>query len=172
MYDAGKLLAVGIIAWQIFRGDYDRLIRRLTLAFAAVVVLAPMIQSWYVVWLIPLFAVTGIRDDWQVKALYFIVSVLYGVRDFGPAGSVPYLQTADLGLALALARNAAAIIALLFALYLIFLDPRPSCSSASPRNRSPPARLHLSFRRAGGRAGSAPRRAAPRGRTQSGSVAA
>ena len=36
----------------------------------------------------------------------------------------PYLQTADLGLALALARNAAAVIALLFALYLIFLDPK------------------------------------------------
>ena len=26
VFDAGKLLAVGIIAWQIFRGDYDRLI--------------------------------------------------------------------------------------------------------------------------------------------------
>ena len=124
VYDAGKLLAVGIVAWQIFRGDYDRLMRRLTLAFAAVVILAPMIQSWYVVWLIPLFAVTGIRDDWQVKALYFIVSffMVYAISD--QLEVFPYLQTEDLGLALALARNAAAIIALLFALYLIFLDPR------------------------------------------------
>ena len=83
-----------------------------------------MIQSWYVVWLIPLFAVTGIRDDWQVKALYFIVSffMVYAISD--QLDVFPYLQTADLGLALALARNAAAIIALLFALYLIFLDPR------------------------------------------------
>ncbi|MEO5993510.1 MAG: polyprenol phosphomannose-dependent alpha 1,6 mannosyltransferase MptB [Arthrobacter sp.] len=124
VYDAGKLLALGIIAWQIFRGDYDRLIRRLALAFAAVVILAPMIQSWYVVWLIPLFALTGIRDDWQVKALYFIVSffMVYAISD--QLEVFPYLQTADLGLALALARNAAAIIALLFALYLIFLDPK------------------------------------------------
>ncbi|MCU1530479.1 MAG: hypothetical protein JWO49_50 [Arthrobacter sp.] len=124
VYDAGKLLAVGIVAWQIFRGDHDRLMRRLTLAFAAVVVLAPMIQSWYIVWLIPLFAVTGIRDDWQVKALYFIVSffMVYAISD--QLEVFPYLQTSDLGLALALARNAAAIIALLFALYLIFLDPR------------------------------------------------
>ena len=123
-FDAGKLLAVGIVAWQIFRGDYDRLIRRLTLAFAAVVLLSPMIQSWYIVWLIPLFAVTGIRDDWQVKALYFIVSffMVYAISD--QLDVFPYLQTADLGLALALARNAAAIIALLFALYLIFLDPK------------------------------------------------
>jgi len=123
-FDAGKLIAVGIVAWQIFRGDYDRLMRRLTLAFAAVVLLSPMIQSWYIVWLIPLFAVTGIRDDWQVKALYFIVSffMVYAISD--QLDVFPYLQTADLGLALALARNAAAIIALLFALYLIFLDPK------------------------------------------------
>ncbi len=124
VYDAGKVLAVGIVAWQIFRGDHDRLIRRLTLAFAAVVLLAPMIQSWYIVWLIPLFAVTGIRDDWQVKALYFVVSffMVYAISD--QLEVFPYLQTADLGLALTLARNAAAIIALLFGLYLIFLDPR------------------------------------------------
>ena len=123
-FDAGKLVAVGIVAWQIFRGDYDRLMRRLTLAFAAVVFLAPMIQSWYVVWLIPLFAVTGIRDDWQVKAVYFMVSffMVYAISD--QLEVFPYLQTEDLGLALALARNAAAIIALLFALYLIFLDPK------------------------------------------------
>ncbi|MDN3936576.1 polyprenol phosphomannose-dependent alpha 1,6 mannosyltransferase MptB [Arthrobacter sp. YD4] len=124
VYDAGKVLALGIVAWQIFRGDYDRLMRRLTLAFAAVVFLAPMIQSWYVVWLIPLFAVTGIRDDWQVKALYFMVSffMVYAISD--QLEVFPYLQSQDLGLALALARNAAAIIALLFALYLIFLDPK------------------------------------------------
>ena len=123
VYDAGKVLALGIVAWQIFRGDHDRLMRRLTLAFAAIVVLAPMIQSWYVVWLIPLFAVTGIRDDWQVKALYFIVSffMIYAISD--QLDVFPY-QAEDLGLALALARIAAAVIAVLFALYLIFLDPR------------------------------------------------
>ncbi|MGX1160662.1 FtsH-binding integral membrane protein [Pseudarthrobacter sp. SLBN-100] len=115
---------MGIVAWQIFRGEHDRLIRRLTLAFAAIVVLAPMIQSWYVVWLIPLFAVTGIRNDWQVKALYFVVSffMIYAISD--QLEVFPYLQTADLGLALALARVAAALTGLLFGLYLIFWDPR------------------------------------------------
>jgi hypothetical protein len=123
VFDAGKLLAVGIVAWLIFRGEHDRLIRRLTLAFAAIVLLAPMIQSWYVVWLIPLFAVTGIRNDWQVKALYFVVSffMIYAISD--QLEVFPYLQTADLGLALALARVAAAVTGLLFGLYLIFWDP-------------------------------------------------
>ncbi|MEW1807461.1 polyprenol phosphomannose-dependent alpha 1,6 mannosyltransferase MptB [Pseudarthrobacter sp. NPDC080039] len=123
VFDAGKLLAVGIIAWQVFKGDYDRLMRRLTLALAAVVLLAPIIQAWYVVWLIPLFAVTGIRNDWQVKALYFVVSffMIYAISD--QLDVFPYLQTQDLGFALALARVAAALTALLFALYLIFWDP-------------------------------------------------
>ncbi|WP_049786064.1 polyprenol phosphomannose-dependent alpha 1,6 mannosyltransferase MptB [Pseudarthrobacter phenanthrenivorans] len=124
VFDGGKLLAVGIVAWQIFRGDYDRVMRRLTLAFAAVVLLAPMIQSWYVVWLIPLFAVTGIRNDWQVKALYFVVSffMIYAISD--QLEVFPYLQTEDLGFALALARVAAAVTGLLFGLYLVFWDPR------------------------------------------------
>jgi alpha-1,6-mannosyltransferase len=123
VFDAGKLLAVGIVAFQIFKGEHERLIRRLTLGFAAIVVLAPMIQSWYVVWLIPLFAVTGIRNDWQVKALYFIVSffMIYAISD--QLEVFPYLQTEDLGLALVLARFAAAITGLLFAMYLIFMDP-------------------------------------------------
>lgn len=124
VFDAGKVLAVGIVAFQIFKGEHNRLIRRLTLGFAAVVVLAPMIQSWYVVWLIPLFAVTGIRNDWQVKALYFIVSffMIYAISD--QLEVFPYLQTEDLGLALVLARFAAAITGLLFAMYLIFMDPQ------------------------------------------------
>jgi hypothetical protein len=77
-----------------------------------------------VVWLIPLFAVTGIRNDWQVKAVYFIVSffMVYAISD--QLDVFPYLQSEDLGLALTLARNAAAIIALLFAVYLIFVDPK------------------------------------------------
>jgi alpha-1,6-mannosyltransferase len=113
---------VGVVAWQIFRGDYDRLMRRLTLGFAAVVLLAPIIQSWYVVWLIPLFAVTGIRNDWQVKALYFVVSffMIYAISD--QLEVFPYLQTADLGFALAMARVAAAVTGLLFGLYLVFWD--------------------------------------------------
>ena len=83
-----------------------------------------MIQAWYVVWLIPLFAVTGIRNDWQVKALYFVVSffMIYAISD--QLEVFPYLQTEDLGFALALARVAAAVTGLLFGLYLIFWDPK------------------------------------------------
>jgi alpha-1,6-mannosyltransferase len=93
------------------------LVRRLAIAFAAIVLLSPMIQSWYVVWLIPLFAVTGIREDWQVKFLYFTVAffMVYAISD--QLDIFPYFD-----LSLAVARQVAAVVALAFALYLVFVD--------------------------------------------------
>jgi hypothetical protein len=72
-----------------------------------------------VVWLIPLFAVTGIREDWQVKTLYFTVSffMIYAISD--QLDIFPYFE-----LSLTVARQIAAAVAFAFALYLVFLDPR------------------------------------------------
>lgn len=119
IHDAGKVVALGFIAWLIFRGDYSRIVRRLALAFAAIVLLSPMIQAWYLVWLIPLFAVTGIRNDWQVKAVYFVVSffMVYAITD--QLDIFPYFE-----FDLMMARNIAALVAIAFALYLIFVDPK------------------------------------------------
>ncbi|WP_442864247.1 polyprenol phosphomannose-dependent alpha 1,6 mannosyltransferase MptB [Arthrobacter sp. ATA002] len=119
VHTLGRIASILVVFWQMFVGDYSRLVRRLTLAFAAVVLLAPMIQSWYVVWLIPLFAVTGIRNDWQVKTLYLVVSffMVYGISD--QLDIWPYFD-----FSLTAARQIAAVTALGFALYLIFLDPK------------------------------------------------
>ncbi len=112
-----RLASLLIIALQIFRGDHSRLVRRLAIAFASIVVLSPLIQPWYVVWLIPLFAVTGIRDDWQVKFLYFTVAffMVYSVAD--QLDIFPYFD-----LSLLMARLVAAVVAVCFALYLVFVD--------------------------------------------------
>ncbi|NYE94553.1 hypothetical protein FHU41_000774 [Psychromicrobium silvestre] len=122
IWDAAKVLAVGIVVWLAFRGSYERIIRRMALAFAAVVLLSSMIQSWYVVWLIPLFAITGIRNDWQVKTLYFILSffMIYSISD--QLNVWPYLQQQDAWINLDSARLAAALIALGFAIYVVFVD--------------------------------------------------
>ncbi|MBG6190564.1 hypothetical protein IWX64_001509 [Arthrobacter sp. CAN_A212] len=119
VYLIGRLVALAIIGWLMFTGEHSRLVRRLALAFAAIVFLAPMIQSWYVVWLIPLFAVTGIRNDWQVKTLYFLVSffMIYAISD--QLDIFPYFE-----LSLTVARQVAAVVALGFALYLVFVDPK------------------------------------------------
>lgn len=115
----GTIAAVVVVLWLALFGEHSRIIRRLALAFAAIVLLAPMIQSWYVVWLIPLFAATGIRNDWQVKALYFIVSffMVYAIVD--------QLDVfAYIAVNLNIARLIAGAIAVCFALYLVFVDPR------------------------------------------------
>ncbi|WP_341394852.1 polyprenol phosphomannose-dependent alpha 1,6 mannosyltransferase MptB [Arthrobacter sp. G119Y2] len=119
VHTLGRVTSIIIVLWQMFVGEYSKLVRRLTLAFAAVVLLAPMIQSWYVVWLIPLFAVTGIRNDWQVKTLYLVVSffMVYAISD--QLDIWPYFD-----FSLSAARQIAAVTALGFAMYLIFLDPK------------------------------------------------
>jgi hypothetical protein len=103
----------------MFRGSHDRIVRRLALALAAVVFLAPMIQAWYVVWLLPLFAATGIRNDWQVKTVYSVTSFLmvYAIAD--QLDIFPYIEF-DLGAA----RLLAAFVAVAFAVYLVFFDPK------------------------------------------------
>lgn len=49
-------------------------LRRMAWAFAAVVLLAPMIQPWYMVWLLGFFAVTGIATGWQTRAVLFMTA--------------------------------------------------------------------------------------------------
>jgi len=117
-HTVGQALAVPVILWQMFRGRDERLIRRLMWAFAAIVLFSPMIQAWYVVWLIPLFAVTGIRSDWQVDILFFVTAffMIYAVSD--QLDVFPYLD-----LDLSSGRLIAAIVALSYGVYLWFIDP-------------------------------------------------
>ncbi|WP_054011595.1 polyprenol phosphomannose-dependent alpha 1,6 mannosyltransferase MptB [Arthrobacter sp. ERGS1:01] len=77
------LASVAIAAWLVLFGDSRRVVRRLGLAFAAVVLLAPIIQPWYVLWFLPFLAVTGIRNNWQIKTLYVVTGffVVFGAQD-------------------------------------------------------------------------------------------
>ena len=102
----------------MFTGRDERVVRRMTLAFAAIVVFSPMIQAWYVVWLIPFFAVTGIRPDWQADVLLFLTVffMIYAISD--QLDVFPYLDI-DLGSG----RTIAAVIGVAYGAYLWFLDP-------------------------------------------------
>lgn len=127
----GRLVAIGLVVWLMFKGDDARLVRRMALAFSAVVLLSPVIQPWYVLWLIPLLAVTGIRDDWQTKAVYVVVVyfVVMGAQD---QLSVLFFVDLQIG-----APTVAMLVALAFLFYLLFLDPKTR-------------RLVATFSRAGG----------------------
>ncbi|MDP9883814.1 hypothetical protein J2W21_001308 [Sinomonas atrocyanea] len=113
-----KWAGIALAVWLIFRGDDRQAVRRLGLAFMAIVVLGPIIQPWYVLWFFPFVAVTGIRDDWQVKLWYLTVVffVVFGAQDqlhvFGFV-NIPLPPDALAGL-----------VALAFVAYLVLLDPK------------------------------------------------
>ncbi|MNI84718.1 hypothetical protein D3C73_1416450 [compost metagenome] len=78
--------------------------------------LSPIIQPWYILWFVPFLAVTGIRDDWQMRCLYVGVTffVVFGAQDQLSVWSFVEVSVDLSSLAFA--------IALLFAFYLVFLD--------------------------------------------------
>lgn len=79
----GRLSSVVIVLALMFLGRDKHIVQRMTWAFTALVVLSPIIHPWYLLWLLPLFAVTGIRNDWQTKWVFFTVGffICYGAQD-------------------------------------------------------------------------------------------
>lgn len=109
--------AIGLVLLLMFRGDDHRVVRRLGLAFAAVVLLSPIIQPWYILWFLPFLAVTGIRDNWQIRTLYVVITffVIFGAQD--QLSVWPFIElTVN-------ASTIAFVTALVFTAYLMLLDP-------------------------------------------------
>lgn len=111
-----KWVGIALVVVLMFRGDYSRLVRRAALGFAAVVMLSPIIQPWYVLWFIPLLAVTGIRDDWQIKSLY--VAITFFVA-FGAQDQISVLSFVELNVKVS---SLAFVVAVGFTIYLMVLD--------------------------------------------------
>lgn len=108
--------AIALVLLLMFRGDYSRAVRRMALAFTAVVMLSPIIQPWYILWFLPFLAVTGIRDDWQIRSLYVGVTffVVFGAQDQLSVWGFVELPVD--------ASTLAFFTALAFTFYLLFLD--------------------------------------------------
>lgn len=79
----GRLTSVALVLLLIFKGKQSHLVQRMALAFSGLVVLSPIIQPWYILWLLPFFAVTGIRDDWQLLWVYVTTAffIAFGAAD-------------------------------------------------------------------------------------------
>lgn len=79
----GRAASVLIVLILMFFGNDRQIMARMTLAFTALVVLSPIIHPWYLLWLLPLFAIIGIRNDWQTKWVIFTVGffLCYGAQD-------------------------------------------------------------------------------------------
>lgn len=132
----GKIASMIIVGWQILRRDTVDVVRRLAVAFAALVLLAPMIQSWWILWFLPLFAVIGMPQAWQSKAVpaLTIFFMIYAISD--QIEVFPYLQPGDLTWPLTFARSLAAGLSVALGIYLIFVDPKSKMMFKKARNRS------------------------------------
>jgi hypothetical protein len=79
----GTLAAVGILAWLVLRPEGRSPVRGAALAFLTVVLLGPVIQPWYLLWFLPLFAATGLGP----KQLRVVILVIAGFSVHGMAES-------------------------------------------------------------------------------------
>lgn len=69
----GLVAALAIVAYLALRPQGRSPVRGAALAFLAVVVLGPVIQPWYLLWFLPLFAVTGL-NRWQFRLALFLTA--------------------------------------------------------------------------------------------------
>lgn len=79
----GTIAGVGIVLWLILKPEGRSPVRGAAMAFVAVVVLGPVIQPWYLLWFLPLFAATGLSP----RGLRWTILLIAGFSVHGMAES-------------------------------------------------------------------------------------
>ncbi|MGI9198009.1 MAG: polyprenol phosphomannose-dependent alpha 1,6 mannosyltransferase MptB [Candidatus Nanopelagicales bacterium] len=79
----GTAIGLGIVLWLVLRPEGRSPVRGAALAFLAVVVLGPVIQPWYLLWFLPLFAATGLSP----RQLRWTIVLIAGFSLHGMAES-------------------------------------------------------------------------------------
>lgn len=107
----GLLASLVIVAYLCLRPQGRSAVRGAALAFAALVILGPVIQPWYLLWVLPLFAVTGLSEvqlRWTI--LFTAAFAVHGMAE-SSATSDTLLELTDL-VAIAVALGIVALILL------------------------------------------------------------
>ncbi|GAB2741798.1 hypothetical protein GCM10027038_45210 [Arthrobacter bambusae] len=92
-------------------------LRRMAWAFAAVVVLAPVIQPWYMVWLLVFFTVTGIADGPQLRTVFYLTAFFTLIALTDQLSVFQWIP-------IEVVRGVAIAIAVSFIAYLVFFDKK------------------------------------------------
>lgn len=130
VYTLGKVAAVGFTAWLALTRRPVHPVLATGLALLAAVLLAPIIQPWYLLWVLPLFAVIRRWGGWPVWTLYLLVMVLVVI------GVVDQLSVAQ-WISLFWVRVTTAAVGLTYMVFIVFLDPKTSTLfPLAPRWRS------------------------------------
>jgi hypothetical protein len=117
----GKAVAVGLVLLLVLRPVRNAfgttVLRRTAWAFAAVVLLAPVIQPWYMVWLLVLFGIAGIPDGWQLRTVMYLTAFFTLISLTDQLSVFQWIP-------IAIVRAVAIAVGVSFALYLIFFDKK------------------------------------------------
>jgi hypothetical protein len=92
-------------------------LRRMAWAFAAVVLLAPVIQPWYMVWLLVFFTVTGIADGAQLRTVFYLTAFFTLIALTDQLSVFQWIP-------IEVVRGVAIAIAVSFIAYLVFFDKK------------------------------------------------
>lgn len=92
-------------------------LRRMAWAFAAVVIMAPMIQPWYMLWLLAFFAVTGIKDGWALRLAFYLTAFFILIALTDQLSVFPWIPVA-------VVRGVAIGVSLIGLLHIIFWDKK------------------------------------------------
>ncbi|MFW0178897.1 polyprenol phosphomannose-dependent alpha 1,6 mannosyltransferase MptB [Rothia sp. P7208] len=113
-----KYIGMGSAVAIMFCKSWPEVVRRAGLSLGLVVVFSPMIQSWYLLWVIPFFAVTGIKNNWELD-FYFITTLFFMIYAVSDQLDVsPYLKDFDTNMG----RLLSVIVSFGYACYLVFID--------------------------------------------------
>lgn len=109
----GIAAALAACAWLLLNPARRSPTRGAVLAFTVIIFLGPVVQPWYLLWALPLIAVTGLRKPWHLKAIVLgtAVVVIYGLAE-PTATSDAHLDLIDsLGFVMAIAAVALVVLA-------------------------------------------------------------
>lgn len=121
-YTLARVVASGFIGWWALRCQRDefrlaRVPRDAALALLAVVLSAPIVQPWYLLWVLPLYVLWRSRSAPWLRWLYLFIAVLVlvGVVDqFSVAQWIPQ----------ALVQLIAVAVGVLYLFYIVLIDPK------------------------------------------------
>jgi hypothetical protein len=78
----GMVAALAVVAWLCLRPRGRSAVRGAALAFLAVIALGPVVQPWYLLWALPLFAVSGLpRRELQAVVLLTAGFAVHGMAE-------------------------------------------------------------------------------------------
>lgn len=107
----GVVLSLLVVAWLVLFPGRRSPVRGAALAFAAVIVLGPVVHPWYLLWALPLFAASGMNRRWQQATI--IITAAFAVHGMVESSTTSdnFLDVTD-GITFLVAAAIVAIIAL------------------------------------------------------------